>query len=85
MLRRRIILTVIITILLQVALAQEIIALPFEKTTEITWEGDEKTYFSDQWNTQVVTNVSIPTMEVYRPAKPNGTSVVIAPVVDCTH
>lgn len=61
------------------ALAQEIIELPHEKSTETIWKGDEKEYFSAIWKTQVVTNVSTPTMQVFRPEKPNGTSVIIAP------
>lgn len=59
--------------------AQEIINIPHEKSSETTWEGDEKAYFSKVWNTSVVTNVSVPTMEVFRPKNPNGTSVIVAP------
>lgn len=59
--------------------AQEIIEVPHEKATDVQWEGDEKAYFSDIWQNDVVTNVSIPTMEVFRPENPNGTSVVVAP------
>lgn len=62
-----------------VGFSQEIISLPANSSTTVTWQGDEKDYFSKIWNTQVVTNVSKPTMEVFRPEKPNGTSVVIAP------
>lgn len=59
--------------------AQEIIQIPHEKATDVKWEGDEKAYFSDIWQNDVVTNVSVPTMEVFRPENPNGTSVVVAP------
>ena len=45
----------------------------------MTWESEEKNYFSEIWQNQVVTNVSVPTMEIFKPEKPNGTSVIIAP------
>ena len=60
-------------------IAQEIIQIPHEKAAATTWEGDEKAYFSKIWQTDVVTNVSVPTMEVFRPETPNGTSVIVAP------
>jgi acetyl esterase/lipase len=61
--------------------AQEIIALPYQTPETVNWEGGEKAFFSQIWNTEVVCNVSKPTMEVFRPDKSaaNGTSVVIAP------
>jgi len=59
--------------------AQEIVQLPHEKIAGTTWEGDEKSYFSKIWNNEVVTNVSVPTMEVFRPKNPNGVSVIVAP------
>jgi acetyl esterase/lipase len=41
----------------------------------------EKQYFSKVWNTEVVTNVSQPTLTLYKPdpALANGTSIVICP------
>lgn len=40
----------------------------------------EKQYFSKVWNTEVVTNVTKPTLTLYRPvAGGNGTAVVICP------
>jgi acetyl esterase/lipase len=41
----------------------------------------EKEYFSKLWNTEVVTNVTKPTLTVFKPApgKANGTAIVIAP------
>ena len=62
-------------------MAQEIVELPYEQPEGITWIGDEKAYFSDIWETEVVTNVSKPTMQIFKPSKEiqNGTSVVIAP------
>lgn len=61
--------------------SQEIITLPCETPEEVSWEGGEKAFFSTIWNTEVVCNVSKPTMEVFRPdpGTANGTSVVIAP------
>lgn len=59
--------------------AQEIVQVPHENAAGTTWEGGEKAYFSDLWQNDVVTNVSVPTMEVFRPENPNGTSVIIAP------
>lgn len=64
---------------INITLAQEIIKLPHENATTTVWEGDEKEYFSQIWQTQVVTNVSTPSMEVFRPEKPNGTAVIVAP------
>ena len=61
--------------------AQEIIDLPYESPKGIVWNGPEKEYFSEEWQTKVVTNVSKPTMQVYRPSdeKNTGTSVIVAP------
>lgn len=61
------------------AVAQEVIEVPHEKAAAVQWEGDEKAYFSEIWQNNVVTNVSVPTMEVFRPENPNGTAVVVAP------
>lgn len=62
-------------------LSQEIVQLPYTPPAQMVWQGGEKAYFSNHWQTQVVTNVSVPTMEVFRPASEisNGTAVVIAP------
>ncbi len=59
--------------------AQNTIELPYEKNNSVTWQGGEKDYFSEIWQNQVVTNVSLPTMEIFKPESPNGTSVIIAP------
>lgn len=61
------------------AIAQEIIEVPHEKADGVNWELKEKQYYSEIWNNEVVTNVSVPTMEVFRPEKPNGTAVIVAP------
>ena len=59
--------------------AQNIIPIPHETSENTTWVGEEKEYFSDIWQTPVVTNVSVPTMELFQPENPNGVSVIIAP------
>lgn len=68
-----------ITLMASSIYAQNIIAIPHETANGITWTGNEKEYFSDIWQNQVVTNVSEPTMEMFQPENPNGTSVIIAP------
>ncbi|PCJ98344.1 MAG: 1,4-beta-xylanase [Flavobacteriaceae bacterium] len=62
-----------------ISYTQEIVSLATAPNTAVTWQGEAKEYFSDIWQTQVVTNVSTPSMEVFRPENPNGTSVVVAP------
>lgn len=60
---------------------QEVIELPTEDQTAIQWTGDAREFFSSEWNTQVVTNVSQPSLEVFPadPAIANGTAVIVAP------
>ncbi|MEJ1223437.1 alpha/beta hydrolase [Sediminicola sp. 1XM1-17] len=62
-------------------LSQEIVNLPSDNSLDIHWKKAEKSYFSEIWQTQVVTNVSKPTMEIFRPDPTiaNGTAVIIAP------
>ena len=61
--------------------AQEIIELPFQKSSSVLWKGNEKEYYSELWQTQVVTNVSVPTIQVFKPSGEtnNGTAVIVAP------
>ncbi|MFC2098251.1 alpha/beta hydrolase [Bacteroidota bacterium] len=61
--------------------AQNIIELPYEKSSSMIWIGNEKEYYTDSWQTQVVTNVSVPTMQVFKPSGEtnNGAAVIIAP------
>ena len=63
------------------ASTQEIINLKHEKAENVNWNGNEKDYYSQIWQNRVVTNVSVPTMQVFRPEKGNinGTSVIVAP------
>ena len=64
------------------ALAQEVIPLyagtPPGSASETY---PEKTYFSNVWNTEVVANVTSPTLTVFKPApeQKNGTAVVVCP------
>ena len=46
-----------------------------------SWMQQEKEYFSKAWNTEVVTNVTVPTLTIYAPdgVPANGTGVVICP------
>ncbi len=65
----------------QMAFAQQSIPLPITATEGVTWEGPEKNYYSEAWETEVITNVSVPTLEVFLAPDSlnNGTSVIIAP------
>ena len=62
-------------------LSQEIIELPVNEQTNLEWSGDARDYFYGEWKTQVVTNVSKPSMQVFLPdaSIANGTSVIVAP------
>ena len=72
---------VILTGLVLQGHSQEIISLPHDKSETLSWEGGEKEYYSQIWQNQVVTNVSVPSIQVFRPeaGKANGTSVIVAP------
>jgi acetyl esterase/lipase len=62
--------------------AQDVISLPFTPGPDSAQENyPEKAYFSKVWNTEVVTNVTKPTLTVFKPspALKNGTAVVICP------
>ena len=65
----------------QMIFSQEIVILPHEYETELVWQGGEKTTYSEQWQTELISNVSTPTLQIFRPAPSvnTGTSVVIAP------
>jgi len=58
-----------------------VIKLPIDTPTDIIWQNDEKEYYSEIWKTQVVTNVSSPSMQVFQPDEENntGATVIIAP------
>lgn len=59
----------------------EVIKLPYTAGEQQNYEKPEQEYLSEIWQTKVVTNVSQPVMEVYRPSKgtENGTAIIIAP------
>src|SRR5258706_2617632 len=64
------------------ASAQDVIPLdagPPPASTQETYP--EKAYFSKVWNTEVVTNVTKPTLTVVKPAPElaNGTAIIVAP------
>lgn len=61
--------------------AQETVPLKFDEISGVTYKNQEKQFFSSQWQTTVVTNVSKPTLMVFEPSvdKKNGTAVIIAP------
>jgi acetyl esterase/lipase len=62
--------------------AQEVIRLyPGPAPGSEDWNYPEKQYHSNIWNTEVVSNVTQPTLTVYKPdpAFSNGTSVIICP------
>ncbi|AZQ65508.1 alpha/beta hydrolase [Flammeovirga pectinis] len=59
--------------------AQTEIELPYTTPDHITWKGEERAFFYKDWQTDVITNISTPSIEVYQPKKPNGTAVIIAP------
>ena len=62
--------------------SQEIVDLPIKSSnSEITWDNQEQSYFSNTWQTQVVTNVSQPRLLVYLadPEIATGSAVIICP------
>ncbi|MBI1227615.1 MAG: carboxylesterase family protein [Bacteroidetes bacterium] len=64
------------------ASAQKIIELQSIPTPpDIKWDRPERQYFSQIWQTDVVTNVSKPTLTAYLPdpSIANGTALIIAP------
>ncbi len=75
----RFLIFLILTVMITTMTAQEVVELPYQDAENVTWKGGENAYYSKDWETDVITNVSKPVLEVYRPAKVNGVSVVIAP------
>src|SRR5690606_17993996 len=59
--------------------AQKVIPLPSNPVPRLSYPA-EKSYFSDAWQTEVITNVSEPELLVFEPkGKKSGTAVIIAP------
>lgn len=72
--------TLVLTIVtIGTTIAQDIIKVPHQKSENVVWETQERQYYSNIWDNEVVTNVSEPTMKVFKPTTPNGTAVIIAP------
>ncbi len=66
--------------LLAKELHQEV-PLPFVVPDDVEWLTPERQYYSQVWQTEVITNVAEPSLEVFRPEPEfaNGAAVVIAP------
>ncbi|WP_054559438.1 alpha/beta hydrolase [Croceitalea dokdonensis] len=73
--------TLILCVCSAVLASQQVIELPHEPIEGVTWIHKEKSYYSDIWQTDVVTNVSNPSMQVFQPEASirTGTAVIIAP------
>lgn len=78
---KKLILFSVFFIIAALSKAQTTIPLPYTQTPGVSYENEEKTFYSGAWATTVVTNVSEPTITMYEPSvdKKNGTAVVIAP------
>jgi acetyl esterase/lipase len=75
-------LIVLLLVLANAAHAQKVIRLyPGAAPGSEKWTHQEKEYFSPIWNTQVVTNVSQPTLTAYVPEGgiATGTAVIVCP------
>jgi acetyl esterase/lipase len=73
---------VLVGLAVQCGIAQEVIPLYPGVPPGSTEENyPERSYFSKAWNTDVVTNVTKPTLTIYKPAarNSNGDAVVICP------
>ncbi len=71
-----------VVLLATLAAAQEVIPLyPSTPPGSAPESYPEKEYFSKLWNTEVVTNVTKPTLTIFKPTpdKRNGTAMVICP------
>jgi acetyl esterase/lipase len=74
--------TVLLLALAVTGIAQQVIPLPLSAGSRTSTESyPEKQYFSKAWNTEVVTNVTKPSLTVYQPLPwtANGSAVVICP------
>lgn len=71
----------LLLVLAHVSVAQEVVNLPYEDSAALVWENPEREYFSDIWNTPVITNVSSPALHVFTPpdGASNHTAVIVAP------
>jgi len=74
--------TCAVALLTTLGVAQEVIPLPFVAGPNAAAENyPEKEYFSKIWNTEIVANVTKPSLMVFKPALElrNGTGLVIVP------
>ncbi|HUD66008.1 MAG TPA: alpha/beta hydrolase [Candidatus Sulfotelmatobacter sp.] len=72
----------VVVLLATLGAAQDVIPLPFSTVRNATQETyPEKEYFSKIWNTEVVANVTRPSLTVFKPPPElrNGTALVICP------
>lgn len=78
---RKTLLLLVLTGIVHLGHAQEVIPLKFQKNESVIYKHAEKKYYSGAWQTTVVTNVSEPSLTVFQPSedKKNGTAVIIAP------
>ncbi|MBD3585213.1 alpha/beta hydrolase [Salinimonas sp. HHU 13199] len=77
----RIISASLLFLLSGMSVASERISLPVTSDNPTVYENEQRAYFSALWNTQVVSNVSSPTLTAFLPEKNNGNSpaVIVAP------
>jgi len=71
-----------VLLLANLCAAQEVIPLyPGTPPGSVAQNYPEKEYFSKLWNTEVITNVTRPTLTIFKPSPElkNGTAVVICP------
>ena len=59
----------------------QIVTLMHKTPAGLVWPTPEKQYYSEIWETEVITNVSTPTLEIFLPdpALATGTGVIVAP------
>ena len=72
----------VVVLLATLGAAQDVIPLPTSAGPNSTQENyPEKEYFSKIWSTEVVTNVSKPSLTVFKPSPElrNGAALVICP------
>ena len=63
------------------ASANSVVDLPYSGESHLQYQTAEQAYFSELWQSPVITNVAKPTITVYRPSIANntGVAVVVAP------
>jgi acetyl esterase/lipase len=71
----------VVVFMAALAAAQDVISLPVKVPTSPQENYPERDYFSKLWNTEVVTNVTKPSLTVFKPAPKlrNGTGLVVVP------